>query len=1826
MSAPLHEPEPGSIRERLSQPTGDVTADAMAAELVQVLDQYMADLKAGRASSRAELVARHPALATQLEACLAGLEFIHAAAAAPHGRAQRLGDFRIIREVGRGGMGAVFEAEQISLGRSVALKILRFGGVSDADAIERFKREAETVAKLHHTNIVPIYNVGSEHGVNYYAMQFIDGRSLAEVLAEAKRPLGSQQVAEWGLQAAEALAHAHHRGVIHRDVKPSNLLLDRENRLWLTDFGRARRLDDVTLSITGALLGTPRYMSPEQAIAAHKQVDHRSDLFSLGSTLYELLTYKPAFPGDSPHAVIQNILTCEPTPIRQLVTAVPRDLETIVLKCMAKEPRERYSAASELAADLRDFLDGRPIQARRASFIERTTRWYKHQQQSVRLAATAAVITLCMTAGVASSWYGYDSWRQATLKLNTVIPPLVVEVLDKHDHVVRVETAPMQNAVSFPQGDYQVRILKEGELSQTLDVALSRNTDSSFSLDLHDQLLWTPRNLEQSFDVVDLSEGHGLVLWNEKGIGLRRNLELLSWSRELGAAQLPEPDKAAGFRWPWNQEVTQYSGYGHFDLRPWVAPQALDVAGDGKGYLIVGARHQAWLMAVSSDDGAILWFAGRGHDVSLPASQPARYFDNCVKSAILSEPILTRDCNGDGVRDIIVTFVDVGPQPVLVRNRYTAKCWIEAVSGKTGEMIWSYDLPAEWFELPAGEEVPYDLRWFAGPGGGISHSGGGISHVTRHLTREGGRLERTGPHGYRPAMVSLMTVARQSVLGIVAGTHYVALDPTNGTVASGPVSTGVRPNRRCQAGDVDGDGATDLIALEQVATTIGTQVANQVKLIVWSPTQQRQLWSKTLEADWPRQQLGTVEPAAWPLLVDLNGDLKCEVIVPNGQSGGSGLFSRGSSTPEIPWGIVSVLNGDSGEPLWTRRLVSMDRRVDHFVGGPDLDQDGYREVFAVTMEGDDFRIHVDAFSGQTGDTLWTNSLRPVQDNNSSISFHLIAPQWFTGADGWPQLIVEAVANEGGQNRSIVGLFSAGTGHLTKLGHNITALRPADMDGDQVDDLLVYNAKSPNALDRGGTLHCLRGVANEKWGRLGNAGQPSADLDGDGVRDLLAGWPSSILTAVSSRTGESLWHTQVEELGREFQVRAADAPSGHSGDLDGDGIVDLLGWIHPSYYNQTGTLFFALSGKTGRKLWTAPDITVQRLNSVIAAEAHDLDGDQKPEVIWLAVLDYGYPVRNSLSSNDCQLWVFVTSGQTGQLRWARPLSVAFGQTTGTMQVIATGAMIKPSIGDINGDGTSDLLVPRLTADGRSFETQALSGKDGAPLWTRPFPVNLSQQPSFDQWIPPAICDLDSDGLQEVVLVELVKVDAAGNPIQPRYQVVAAQGRDGSEVWNWISQRTAEYWISASGKSRGEWMRPQVLRVADEQPRVAVLLPGNEGTVVVFEADGKSHERLANYATSQAGIWPCDSDGDAIDEIAYLDGARLCIVAGNKLDTPIWQRTLGYNGPHQIIGVLPGNSEKPPVIAVALDASDNSVLGFDAATGQRVWTCPGVISRDAGTYSVPSHVTLLDESRSPNVYYNYNAVSRCRRAVPTAQSQSEPSAFDAMDAKSWLTLRGGVPATIQRAKQIEDPRWERSLPWVSAQRSRTPKSETAITILWAIGFAGLLVVAPGAFLARLAIARRFGLRMLMILPVVAGLFLMACLVNVSHREFAGLWNRFSLGFGFSSVVIAIGMCVRWLIQGQWNRLGFWLGMTVIVSSILAAFALWNQAPMLPEEHYSLTDGYMIWFFGAFVTTWMLVIMLPIAYVLRWFWRGRRLKSVPLELRNSDSTIAANSPVKS
>ena len=337
----------------------------------------MADLQAGRVPDRRQLCEAHPELAAQLEACLAGIEFIHRATGPATETPAILGEFRIIRELGRGGMGVVYEAEQTTLHRHVALKVLRFGAVADEDAMNRFRREAETVARLHHTNIVPIFAVGCERGVHYYAMQYIAGRSLADVLAESQRtgnPVSAEDVSRWGLQAAEALAHAHQRGVIHRDIKPSNLLLDPDGVVWLTDFGLAKRMDEATLTVHGTLMGTPRYMSPEQAASLQQPVDRRTDLYSLGASLYELATGRPLFESAMPHVVIAQILTEEPARPRQIRPALPRDLETVILTCLAKEPLKRYQSAQALASDLRAVLEGRPIQARRAPLVERAAR------------------------------------------------------------------------------------------------------------------------------------------------------------------------------------------------------------------------------------------------------------------------------------------------------------------------------------------------------------------------------------------------------------------------------------------------------------------------------------------------------------------------------------------------------------------------------------------------------------------------------------------------------------------------------------------------------------------------------------------------------------------------------------------------------------------------------------------------------------------------------------------------------------------------------------------------------------------------------------------------------------------------------------------------------------------------------------------------------------------------------------------------------------------------------------------------------------------------------------------------------------------------------------------------------------------------------------------------------------------------------------------------------------------------------------------------------------------------------------------------------------
>jgi tetratricopeptide (TPR) repeat protein len=389
-----------------------------------ILDAYMRALERGEAPPREELLKRHPGCAAELAAALDGLEFIRRATremprAGHEGpllpERELLGDFRLVREVGRGGMAVVYEAEQVSLGRRVALKVLPFAAVLDPKQLQRFKNEALAAAHLHHPHIVPVFAVGCERGVHYYAMQLVEGQSLAAVIremrgqeptSEARTPMSShgshrdpayvRMAVALGRQAAEALDHAHELGIVHRDVKPANLLVDGTGELWITDFGLARSVRDGDLTITGELLGTYRYMSPEQTRAKRVPMDHRTDVYSLGVTLYELLTLAPAFPGDDPHEVMRDIAEKEPVPPRKHNPALPVDLETILLKSMSKDPSSRYATAQEMAEDLARYLGDQPILARRPSLAALASRWARRHRGFV--AAAAVVLLLGLVA------------------------------------------------------------------------------------------------------------------------------------------------------------------------------------------------------------------------------------------------------------------------------------------------------------------------------------------------------------------------------------------------------------------------------------------------------------------------------------------------------------------------------------------------------------------------------------------------------------------------------------------------------------------------------------------------------------------------------------------------------------------------------------------------------------------------------------------------------------------------------------------------------------------------------------------------------------------------------------------------------------------------------------------------------------------------------------------------------------------------------------------------------------------------------------------------------------------------------------------------------------------------------------------------------------------------------------------------------------------------------------------------------------------------------------------------------------------------------------
>jgi serine/threonine protein kinase len=408
----------------------DVKAASREARMDEALAEHIMRADAGKRFDRDELYAAHPDCAAEMrayyevsdrlyrliESCGLSKEPVQdraleetlvrtdtRPAARPSPSPTRtFGDYELIEMIAKGGMGVVYKARQRKLNRLVAVKMILAGQFADETDVERFYAEAEAAANLRHPNIVAIHEVGEFEGQHFFSMDFIEGQTLGDLVRE--NPLSARRAAQYVKTVAETMHFAHEQGFLHRDLKPSNVMLDRNGEPLIMDFGLAKKATGETsqLTISGAIVGTPSYMPPEQAAGRNDDVTARSDVYSIGAILYELLTGRPPFRATNPYETIKQVLELEPASPRVLNDGIPRDLETICLKCLQKEPARRYTSGQDLADELQRFLDGMPIRARPISLPERAWRWCRRNPvlaSAMAIAATGILVALIAVTG-----------------------------------------------------------------------------------------------------------------------------------------------------------------------------------------------------------------------------------------------------------------------------------------------------------------------------------------------------------------------------------------------------------------------------------------------------------------------------------------------------------------------------------------------------------------------------------------------------------------------------------------------------------------------------------------------------------------------------------------------------------------------------------------------------------------------------------------------------------------------------------------------------------------------------------------------------------------------------------------------------------------------------------------------------------------------------------------------------------------------------------------------------------------------------------------------------------------------------------------------------------------------------------------------------------------------------------------------------------------------------------------------------------------------------------------------------------------------------------
>jgi outer membrane protein assembly factor BamB len=1418
--------------------TAAYTASDSASALVQVLDEYFAALQNGTPPNKAALLAKYPELAGQLDSCIAALDFIHQAGTSrPAGETPtQLGDFRIVREIGRGGMGVVYEAEQLSLHRPVALKVLRFGA-ADPGAMDRFKREAETVAKLHHTNIVPVFAVGCEAGVHFYAMQLIDGVGLDKSF---EMNPGFAAVARWGVQAAEALAHAHARGIIHRDIKPSNLLLDREGTVWLTDFGLARQSSEVTLTVTGMLLGTPRYMSPEQADATQHKVDARSDVYSLGATLYELATGKPVHDGETPQRVLAQILQEEPIPPRQYIPDMPRDFETVLLKCLAKEPNDRYGTAQELADDLRRFANGEPIKARRPSFRERAARWAKKHRKQVALLALTAIVSvgLAVVGAIAVARHQErkrDEARQAyedslaQVKLTTTGPALTAQIIDEEGRMAVPNPAvPFDQWITLPPGNYLLRINGPWKAVDFEQLLLAPGEQKEVPIVWAGEVTFTTDGPPLVGEVLD-ADGQSIIpafpIPTEHPIVLPQGAYML----KLRGPWLPVEYEPLHVRAGEHRKM-DLKLIGRLSLTSNGPPLMGEVL-NPKGERIVPAFTLPTPEPISLPAG--------DHTLRLtcPGLWTETYDFTLRRGELVSHSLNLNDRAFGAPIKLTYTTDRIEPADawVVTRNGKTdviqvTKDGLKRIEWATGRQVWA-EVPAH----PDIDTAPFVGSATAGKWGPFFHS----------------RMPNTGDNNPLPAHARL-----------------------------------VQP-----AADLDGDGEPDLLFVSRWVPGL-MAVSGKTGKVLWYHTNLPPVSAEMNAAGWKATPMAAYVPMGEPVLHDIDGDGVPDVI--------TAVHARGVhwvkvETKENKYGgsgvWIEAISGKTGKLLWSSwleepgtsktaslafasHLTKLDGKVvlavlagrfvavfdvmtGKFIRGPfTLDftplgvpkvRAGERPLFLVgrRREREDELVAVEALDGKL---RWSHALGfywPTEtlDDGAGISSRIqkVSPR------DWPEL---ADLNGDGADEVLVPLaHQADPGWKERSGGGVVAL-----DGETGKRLWEYRFPPPKEGYQNG--YCRLKVI--------------PDVTGDGKPDVVVArchWVTYHSTqgggrftdfgvaVLSGSDGKPLWHWNRQTVRSPLML--FDQP--HLGRLatwspGRDGKPQLVVPVVPDGADTADLLLF--DSKTGRF-----DREVKQFGEPIVA---DLDGDGLPDL-------YAYQPAPSTSPFMGEFSLAAIRGMCPD-EWRRIDAGWPGP-------------------DLDGDGVPDLLNNEsLTDPATSRILAARSGATGRLLWR----CELDATAIHRRWQTE---DLNGDGVPDV-LVLCARTVQAGHPVR----VAAVCGKTGRVLWQ--SQDLSGTVAGKSGYLSEQllFLRPVRLR-AGETPTIVGLtwLWGEQGHLRYYAfalsgTDGRllwqtpvgPEVKVHSMSSPTTAPALADLDGDGVQDLVFWVGSHHLAAVSGANGRVLWER--------------------------------------------------------------------------------------------------------------------------------------------------------------------------------------------------------------------------------------------------------------------------------------------------------------------------------------------------